>query len=144
MGILLIASGNKKLCVEREVTAVKVMIESVNGHDIGAFGYVALRVVECLLQPDCLMVNCQVVVGLIAGSDFDQLNISSLATLDGVLNITLIGGYIPNLGDSFVIMTFTSRSGEFAIVNGVDIGGGLQFAVIYGNTNVTLDVVSAP
>ena len=38
--------------------------------------------------------------------------------LDGTLDISLIGGFDPNIGDSFQVMTFGSRSGNFVTVNG--------------------------
>ena len=52
--------------------------------------------------------------GLTAGSQFDQLAISGLATLNGTLNISLINGFTPSPGDTFQIMTFASRSGGFS------------------------------
>ena len=79
--------------------------------------------------------------GLTAATDFDQLNIAGAATLDGTLNISLINSFTPNLGDSFEIMTFASRSGTFSTVNGLDLGGGLAFQLNFNPTNLTLVVV---
>lgn len=50
---------------------------------------------------------------------------SGLEALDGTLNISLIGGFTPLLGQSIVILTFGSVSGDFANYTGFDIGGGL-------------------
>ena len=36
-----------------------------------------------------------------------------VATLNGTLTVTLANGYVPTSGDSFQIMTFASRSGDF-------------------------------
>src|SRR5262249_47206890 len=44
----------------------------------------------------------------------DQYQVSGLATLNGTLKIQLVNGYVPTLGDSLVVMTWGSRSGEFA------------------------------
>jgi hypothetical protein len=82
--------------------------------------------------------------GLTAGTDFGQLTISGLATLTGTLNIALINSYEPDLGDSFEIMTFGSRSGEFTSINGLEIGNGKRFEVIYSGTSLTLEVMPAP
>jgi len=76
--------------------------------------------------------------GVTAGSQFDRFNISGLATLGGTLNISLIGGFVPNAGDSFQIMTFGSRAGTFAAINGLDLGGGRSFQVNLSATDLTL------
>ena len=50
--------------------------------------------------------------GLTVGTQYDRAAISGAATLAGTLNISLINGYEPNIGDMFTIMTFGSRSGD--------------------------------
>jgi hypothetical protein len=45
------------------------------------------------------------------------------------------------VGDSFEIVTFASRSGTFASEQGLDIGNGTHFEVLYGANSVTLQVV---
>lgn len=79
--------------------------------------------------------------GLAAGTNFDQLTIGQMASLNGTLNIRLINNFVPSLGDTFVIMTFGSRSGNFATINGLNIGNGLRFDVILNNNDITLTVV---
>ncbi len=79
--------------------------------------------------------------GIYTGTEFDRLNISGQATLDGTLNITLIDGFTPTLGDTFVILNSGSISGVFTTVTDLDIVGGLHFEVSYGSTSVTLTVV---
>src|SRR5262249_36066354 len=54
--------------------------------------------------------------GYTAGSGFDQLNISSQAALAGTLNINLLPGFTPNIGDSFTIITYGSHTGDFQTV----------------------------
>jgi hypothetical protein len=56
--------------------------------------------------------------GTNAGTDFDQLNITGQATLDGTLTVNLINGFQPASGQSFTVMTFGSGSGAFATLNG--------------------------
>jgi hypothetical protein len=60
------------------------------------------------------------------------------------LDIALINGYQPNLGDTFAVLTCGSRTGTFATVSGLVIGNGKQFQVNYGAQGVTLSVVAAP
>jgi hypothetical protein len=75
---------------------------------------------------------------------FDQYPVAQSATLNGNLGISLVNGYEPDLGDTFEIMTFSSRTGTFSNVDGLLIGNGKQFNVIYGSTNVILSVVAGP
>lgn len=79
--------------------------------------------------------------GLIAGTQFDRVTSTGAASLNGTLNISLINGFEPMEGDSFVIMTYGSRTGNFSIVNGTDAGNGLEFQVTTGPTSVTLEVI---
>ena len=60
--------------------------------------------------------------GLTPVVGFDKYTVTSAATLDGSLSINLVNGYLPNIGDTFEIMTFASRNGTFLAVNGIDIG----------------------
>jgi hypothetical protein len=53
-----------------------------------------------------------------AGTDFDQLNITGQANLDGTLTVNLINGFQPASGDSLMILTFGSGTGAFATLNG--------------------------
>jgi hypothetical protein len=69
---------------------------------------------------------------------YDQLQIGGSATLDGTLNVGLIGGYTPQPGDTFGIVTFASATGNFATLNGVDLGGGLSLDPSYNDTDLTL------
>lgn len=78
--------------------------------------------------------------GVAPGIDFDRLSVSGVATLGGTLRIGLIGGYTPAVGQQFVIVTHGSRSGTFAAVT--TLTPGLDVTVIYGPTNVTVEIVS--
>ena len=44
--------------------------------------------------------------GYTAGTDYGQLNVTGAASLDGTLNIRLLNGFVPQLGDSFRVLTF--------------------------------------
>src|SRR5580700_8703863 len=45
--------------------------------------------------------------GTTAGTQYDVLNITSTATLGGVLNVDLISGFKPAVGETFDIMDYT-------------------------------------
>ncbi len=71
-------------------------------------------------------------------SQFGQLAVSGTATLDGTLNVSLSNTYTPNSGDSFKILTFASRSGDFATVNGLNLPNGDFFVPLYHSDDLTL------
>jgi hypothetical protein len=82
--------------------------------------------------------------GATAGTQFDQLNVTS-ASLNGTLNIHLINGFVPKIGQTFKIMNFTSKSGTtFSTVNGLAINSSEHFTIAYQDTDVLLTVASGP
>jgi len=84
----------------------------------------------------------------LAGANFGRLQIAGSATLGGALAITLVNSYFPNLGDTFQILTFGSRTGsppsDFGAKYGLDIGSGLRFDAVYGANSLTLVTVVSP
>jgi hypothetical protein len=75
----------------------------------------------------------------IAGtSQFGQLKVNAQAILDGTLNVTLDNGFSPVVGNNFQILTFGSRSGDFAVKNLPDLGDGLFFNPVYNSSSLTL------
>jgi hypothetical protein len=77
--------------------------------------------------------------GTTAGSQYDQLSISGLATLAGTLNIRLINGFGPIQGQSFTAMSFGSHSGSFATINGLKTGSFTLFNANLGATDLFLN-----
>ncbi len=56
--------------------------------------------------------------GTAPGSQFDTVNVSgagSVATLAGVLNVSLVDSFVPAAGDSFTIMTYPSHTGTYTL-----------------------------
>jgi hypothetical protein len=80
--------------------------------------------------------------GTTAGSGYDQLNISGQAILSGTLNLNLIGGYTPNIGDSFIIVGYGTYLGNFQTITGLRFSSGKRFDVQYNSTSIVLTVVS--
>lgn len=54
-------------------------------------------------------------------SQYDLLYVTGTVTLDGTLNVSLLGGYVPSAGDLFVPLLAGARSGAFATMNGLTI-----------------------
>ena len=65
------------------------------------------------------------------GSEYDQLDISQAAILDGLLNNSLVGGFTPAEGDSFEIMHCGALSGWFQQIIGANVGGGIKLIPHY-------------
>jgi hypothetical protein len=77
-------------------------------------------------------------LGGTAAGQFDQLNVSGTASLDGSLNVSLVNGFIPSPGDGFQVLTFASRTGDFAAKNGLNQGGGKVLSPLYTAQALTL------
>jgi hypothetical protein len=84
------------------------------------------------------------IAGTSAGTQFDQLAVTGIASLGGTLNIGLLNGFVPAVGSTFQILTASSVSGKFATVNGASISSSEHFVVKYSANNVTLHVVTGP
>jgi hypothetical protein len=49
-----------------------------------------------------------------SSGEFSVLNVLGSANLNGFLDPTLLNGFVPTLGDSFVFLNYGSFTGEFA------------------------------
>ena len=78
--------------------------------------------------------------GLTAGSLYDQLVVNGSVALDGTLDVSLIGGFVPLSGNAFLALTFASRLGAFATIIGLNQGSAILTAN-YNATNLTLLVL---
>ena len=81
--------------------------------------------------------------GTTAGSQYDQLAVSGTATLGGQLDVSLINGFQPALGNTFQPLTFASSSGNFGFYNGIVLGNRLILDPALNPTNLTLTVQPA-
>jgi hypothetical protein len=59
-----------------------------------------------------------------AAGQYDLLAVSGQDTLDGTLNVAFIGGFVPQRGQVFSLLTYGSRSGTFATVSLPTYSGG--------------------
>lgn len=67
-----------------------------------------------------------------------------VATLNGTLNVSLLNGFIPSVGDTYKIFTFNSSTGVFATESLPALPAGLCWSVHYNPTDVTLEVSFCP
>lgn len=79
-------------------------------------------------------------LGGASAGDFDVLNVSSLAALNGSLDVSLVNGYAPILGQTFTFLNYGSLTGAFSSVVGLDAGYGYSMA--YGANSASLTVTS--
>jgi len=79
--------------------------------------------------------------GTVAGTDYDQVTSQGAAALVGTLNVTLVNGFTPTPGQTFTILTYGSRTGDFTAANGLALGNGLGFKKLVSGTDVKLSVV---
>ncbi len=82
--------------------------------------------------------------GLTAGTDHDRATVTGSFTANGTLNISVINNFTPQLGQTFTILTFASRTGEFSDTTGLSIDASLEFQLNWSATSLDLEVVNAP
>ena len=78
--------------------------------------------------------------GTSPGPGYSQLNMSGSASLDGILDLSLIDGFHPVLGERFVILTSSDLSGMFSNETGLHEGN-VTFTVEYSPPGFLNDVV---
>lgn len=76
--------------------------------------------------------------GTAAGTEHDVLAVSGDATIDGILKVEPVAGFIPNVGDRFRVLTATSVTGTFAAV----VSDALGVMPIYEADGVLVEIVS--
>jgi T5SS/PEP-CTERM-associated repeat protein len=82
--------------------------------------------------------------GLMAGAQYDRIVVTGSATLGGQLDIPLVGGYVPQLGDSVTILNALNVTGKFASIYAPDlpnVSPNLALAVFQNPTDVQLQFV---
>jgi len=78
------------------------------------------------------------------GVAFDRYDVSGFADLRGTLEVKLLDGFVPALGDSFAFVSGQAGlSAAFAATNLPTLPAGLTWQLNSGGTTVLLDVVAA-
>jgi hypothetical protein len=71
-------------------------------------------------------------------SRFDSLHVTGSITLAGLLNVQLLDGYVPSADDSYLILTGSSVTGQFANAQSTVSFDGGMFDVSYSGNGVVL------
>jgi hypothetical protein len=80
--------------------------------------------------------------GTSPGSQYDVISAAGNVGLGGTLQVTLINPpFRPAHNDQFTILTFGSRTGDFAANTGLDLGGRLRLEPQYNANNLALTAV---
>lgn len=81
--------------------------------------------------------------GLAPGTGHDQFVVVGAAHLgSSLLDVTLLNGYLPEVGDSYVVFTADSIDGHFGQVSGLDIRTDSVLDIRYNGGDVILDTVA--
>lgn len=81
--------------------------------------------------------------GLIAGSQYDVLNVTGALNFGGTLNVTLINGFTPSAGNSFDVLNYATASGTFATLSLPSLANGLSWNTSTLYSDGVISVVSA-
>jgi Secretion system C-terminal sorting domain len=80
---------------------------------------------------------------------FDTLSIeqdvsfaSGTALINGTLNVSLLNGYTPSIGESYKIINYTAGSGNFTAANFPPLPPGMAWSISYNATNIILNIIA--
>lgn len=106
-------------------------VDNAGQIDVGGAGAIgALLIVGDYRQTSTGVLNIEV-AGPALGMQHDLLIVAGTATLNGTLNLSLLGGYVPNPGNLFLPLLCFTRLGTFATINGLTISPTRAFLPLY-------------
>ncbi|MAH34551.1 MAG: hypothetical protein CMO42_04550, partial [Verrucomicrobiales bacterium] len=82
----------------------------------------------------------------LGGTDFNQFDrivVDEEVNLGGKLEVELIDGYWPNVGDEFEFMNFGESFSDFSEMSGLDLGDGLYLMPTLGLSSYKLRVIDS-
>ncbi len=101
--------------------------DAVAGFSFGGWGFT---------QTSTGIVNLRIA----STSGFDALQFGEAANLGGTINVSLITNFLPNVGDSFPLITYSSATGNFSAVH----APGFNFNASYNPSGFNLVAASQP
>jgi hypothetical protein len=57
--------------------------------------------------------------------------------------VALLNGFFPTVGDPFSILFYSARNGNFAALDGLDLGGGVLLDPLFADTSLTLVAIQS-
>ena len=76
--------------------------------------------------------------GLSGPGSYGRVSVTGTASVNGGLGALLLTGYIPDVGQSFPVMTAGTLAGTFTNTAGLNVGFGRVLLPVYSATNLTL------
>lgn len=76
-------------------------------------------------------------------NDFDQVFVNGTVTLGGQLDITVLDGFTPTLGDTYTVLSANNIEGEFNRIQGLDLGNGRLLQPVIEENELRLSVKSS-
>ena len=64
--------------------------------------------------------------------------------MDGTLDISLVNNFVPAIGDTFEVLTYSSYTGNFSAINGLNTGTGISFDTLFNSTALKLITITTP
>jgi hypothetical protein len=109
------------------------------GIDLSAPGEATIRSTFAQTGTGTFAVNLG---GHIQGDEYDLLTVTEEARLGGTLEVSLIDGFVPTVGDMFQILTASPRINTFANVVTLDTENlyGMDVSVLYSATDVVVRI----
>ncbi|MFB3896160.1 MAG: beta strand repeat-containing protein [bacterium] len=72
-------------------------------------------------------------------SSYNQIAVTGAATLNGTLEVNLVNGYTPTIGQTFTIITRGSGSGTFSMLTSTS---NLSYTVTYNTSNIQITITA--
>ena len=80
-------------------------------------------------------------IGGLAANQFGRIAVTGVSNLNGTLQLRLVNGFVPTLGQTFAVLTYGSRNGQFTTIVDQDAVDGIGYSPTYNATNLTLTAV---
>jgi fibronectin-binding autotransporter adhesin len=84
------------------------------------------------------------IAGTVPGSSYDQVNISGTAMLAGTIALNVTGGFVPAVGDAFLLETYSTNSGTYKTIIPPALPAGVAFQLDYSNPGQLILELVAP
>jgi len=76
--------------------------------------------------------------GPIIAEFYNSLAVNQIANYNGTIRINLIDGFVPNVGQEFLLATCNSYTGSFLVKNGLSINAWKEFELVYEASELKL------
>ena len=81
------------------------------------------------------------ITGTAPGTNFCQIS-STTSLLNGTLNVTITGGYLPVYGNNLTLLTYTNLTGTFSKISLPLLNPGLIWGSFYKTDHLEIDVIN--